>query len=72
MAGEFTLYEVVKLKRVKERKVVKVEAFPAPSQLLVKRDWTSPLLGECPYVARVMLVTLSDLHEMGFKDVTRR
>lgn len=52
----------------KQKTSVKVEAFP-PEELLIKRDWTSPLLDDCPYVARMMRVTLSDLHEMGFKDV---
>lgn len=53
----------------KQKTTVKVEAFP-PEELLIKRDWTSPLLDDCPYVARMLPVTLSDLHEMGFKDVT--
>lgn len=53
----------------KEKATVKVEAFP-PEELLVKRDWTSPMLTDCPYVARNMRVTLSDIHEMGHKDVT--
>jgi len=48
---------------------VKVEAFP-PEELLVKRDWTSPMLADCPYVARNMRVTLSDLIEMGYTDVS--
>jgi hypothetical protein len=52
-----------------EKTTVKVEAFP-PEELLVKRDWTSPMLQDCPYVARNLLVTLSDLHEMGFTEVT--
>lgn len=54
---------------VEKRKTIKIEAFP-PENLLVKRDWTQPLLDDCPYVARVMEVSLSDLHEMGFDDVT--
>jgi hypothetical protein len=58
-----------KIKRYEERSQVKVEAFP-PEELLVKRDWTSPMLQDCPYVARSMLVTLSELHEMGYTDVT--
>ncbi|MBT2322533.1 hypothetical protein J7E62_09265 [Variovorax paradoxus] len=58
-----------KIARITERKVVKVDAFE-PENLLVKRDWTSPLLHDCPYVARNMEVTLSDLVVMGFKDVT--
>lgn len=53
----------------KEKTSVKVEAFP-PEDLLIKRDWTSPLLNDCPYVARLMPVTLSEIHEMGFTDVT--
>lgn len=70
MTGERTeIYESVRLKRITERKVVKIDAFP-PEELLVKRDWTSPLLQDCPYVSRIMRVTLSDLHEMGFEDVT--
>jgi hypothetical protein len=52
----------------KDKTTTKVEAFP-PEQLIVKRDWTSPLLEDCPYVARLMPVTLSDLHEMGYTDV---
>ncbi|PNG53186.1 hypothetical protein WDL1CHR_02092 [Variovorax sp. WDL1] len=58
-----------KIARITERQVIKVDAFE-PECLLVKRDWTSPLLHDCPYVARNMLVTLSDLHVMGYKDVT--
>ena len=53
----------------KEKTTIEVEAF-APEDLLVKRDWTLPLLNDCPYVARNMRVTLSDIHEMGFPDVT--
>lgn len=48
-----------------ERQRIKVEAFP-PEQLLVKRDWPTPLLAECPYVCRVVPVTLSELKQMGF------
>ena len=55
--------------RYKDKTTIKVEAFP-PEDLLVKRDWTTPLLDDCPYVARNMRVTLSDLKEMGFDDVT--
>ncbi len=54
----------------KEKTSIKVEAFP-PENLLVKRDWTSPLLDDCPYVARIFPnITLSDIHEMGYTDVT--
>ena len=55
-----------KVARTQDKKRVLVEAFP-PEQLIVKRGWTSPLLGECPYVARLMQVTLSDLRQMGFR-----
>jgi hypothetical protein len=51
-----------------EKTYIRVEAF-APEDLRVKRDWTTPLLDNCPYVARDIRVTLSDLHEMGFTDV---
>lgn len=58
-----------RLKRVEKKDCIKVEAF-APEDLLVDREWTSPLLDECPYVARLMPVTLTDLKMMGFKGVT--
>lgn len=58
-----------RISKVEQKTVIKVEAFP-PEDLLVKRDWTSPLLEECPYVCRNMAVTLSDVHEMGYTDVT--
>ena len=57
------------LSLVRDKKVVKVEAFP-PDQLLIKSDWNSPLLSKCPYVCRMLEVTLSDLRQMGFKNVT--
>lgn len=58
-----------KVAKSSERKKVCVEAFP-PEQMVIKRGWTSPLLSDCPYVARIMPVTLSELRQMGFKDVT--
>jgi hypothetical protein len=57
-----------RLKKTEKKSIVKVEAF-SPDHLLVQRDWTSPLLHDCPYVCRMMRVTLSELTEMGF-DVT--
>jgi hypothetical protein len=68
MGNVIELYDA-KIVSYEEKTYVKVEAFP-PEELLIKRDWTSPMLGDCPYVARSLPVTLSDLHEMGFKDVT--
>lgn len=58
-----------KVVRTVDKKKVSVEAFP-PEQLIIKKGWASPLLADCPYVARVMEVTLSDLRQMGFTDVT--
>lgn len=58
-----------RVSRKKEKKSIRVEAFP-PEQLRVKRGWTTPLLNDCPYVARDMEVTLSDIKQMGFKGVT--
>lgn len=58
-----------RVSRKKEKKSIRVEAFP-PEQLHIKRGWTTPLLNDCPYVARAMEVTLSDLKQMGFKGVT--
>lgn len=58
-----------RLKHVETKTIVKVEAF-SPEDLLIDREWTTPLLADCPYVARQMRVTLSDLKMMGFKDVT--
>jgi len=51
-----------------EKTVIKIEAFE-PDNLLIQRDWTSPMLADCPYVARNIEVTLSDLKQMGFDDV---
>lgn len=58
-----------RIKKVEKKNGIKVEAF-SPEDLLVDREWTSPLLEDCPYVARLMPVTLTDLKLMGFKDVT--
>jgi hypothetical protein len=57
------------LTKTVERKTIKVEAFE-PETLQVKRDWTSPMLEDCPYVCRSLYVSLSDLKMMGFEDVT--
>jgi hypothetical protein len=59
----------VKIRTTRKHGKVDVEAFP-PEELLVKRNWTSPVLEDCPYVGRLMRVTLSELREMGFDDVT--
>lgn len=53
------------ISRPTEKTVIKIDAFE-PDNLLIQRDWTSPMLAECPYVARNLEVTLSDLKQMGF------
>jgi hypothetical protein len=58
-----------RFKKVEEKTIIKVEAF-SPADLLIEDNWNSPLLAECPYSARLLTVTLSDLKQMGFKDVT--
>ena len=45
-----------RIKRTEKRTVCKVEAFN-PSHLLIDRDWHTPLLHDCPYVARLMHVS---------------
>lgn len=54
-----------RLKRTGKKTICKVEAF-SPEDLLIDRNWTIPLLDECPYVCRMMRATLSDLNLMGF------
>lgn len=54
-----------RIKKVENKTVCKIETFPVDN-LLVDREWTSPILQECPYVARIIEVTLSDLKQMGF------
>lgn len=58
-----------RISKYEQKTTIKVEVFP-PEDLLIKRDWTSPLLSDCPYVCRNMPVSLSDVHEMGYTDVT--
>lgn len=57
-----------RFKKVEDKTIIKVEAF-SPANLLIEESWTSPLLAECPYTARLFQVTLSEIHQMGFKDV---
>jgi len=58
------LYNVQVQIRKKQGKCI-VEAFE-PENLLVSRDWTSPMLEKCPYVCRLRRVSLSDLAQMGY------
>lgn len=69
MTGQPVMGFSGRFKKVEEKTIIKVEAF-SPADLLVEDSWTSPLLAECPYSARLMSVTMSDLKQMGFKDVT--
>jgi len=65
MTGQPVVVYSGRIKKTETRSIVRVEAF-SPDSLLVQRDWTSPLLADCPYVCRMMRVTLSDLKMMGF------
>ena len=58
-----------RISKIEQKTTIKIDVFP-PEDLLIKRDWTSPLLNDCPYVCRNMPVTLSEIHEMGHTDVT--
>lgn len=58
-----------RISKIEQKTAIKVDVFP-PEDLLIKRDWISPLLADCPYVCRNMPVSLSDIHEMGYTDVT--
>jgi hypothetical protein len=55
----------VKIKTVKQRGRVRVVPVP-PHELQVSRRHNSVMLDECPYVAHVREVTLSDLRQMGY------
>lgn len=68
MTGQPVMGYTGRMKKTERKSVVRVECF-SPDHLLVERDWTSPLLQDCPYVGRLMRVTLSELTMMGF-DVT--
>ena len=65
MTGKPVIAYSGRIKRTEEKTTIKVESF-SPEDLLIEREWTSPILQECPYVARMMRVTLSDLKQMGF------
>jgi hypothetical protein len=68
MTGQPVMGYDGRIKKTERKSIVKVEAF-SPNLLLIQRDWTSPLLHDCPYVGRLMSCTISDLKMMGFKDV---
>ena len=66
MTGQPMMGYSGRIKKTEKKTVIKVESF-SPEDLLVERDWTSPLLADCPYVARMMRVTMTDLVSMGLK-----
>lgn len=65
MTGQPVMGYNGRIKKTEKRTTIKVESF-SPEDLLVDREWTTPLLADCPYVARMMRVTLSDIKQMGF------
>lgn len=66
MTGQPMMGYSGRIKKTEKKTVIRVESF-SPEDLLVERDWTSPLLADCPYVARMMRVTMTDLVSMGLK-----
>lgn len=63
--GVTPVYDV-RIKTTEKKQTIKIEAFE-PENLLIERTWTTPLLQDCPYVARLMPgTTLSELRELGF------
>lgn len=59
----------VRLKTIKQRGQVRIVAVP-PSEMEVSARHNSILLDDCPYAAHKSLKTLSEIHEMGFTNVT--
>jgi len=59
----------VRIKTIEDRGTVKVVPVP-PDELRVSKQQNSILLDDCPYVAHVVEKSLSDIHQMGYEDVT--
>lgn len=59
----------IRTKTIKQRGQVRVVALPA-YELEVSARHNSILLDDCPYVSHRSQKTLSDIHELGFEDVT--
>lgn len=55
----------VQVSVVRKRGRIRLDNIP-PEMLLIHRDWTSPLLAECPYVCHLVPATLSELRQMGY------
>jgi hypothetical protein len=68
-APQFGQLRLVRVKTVETKGCVRVVPIP-PDELLISNRHNSILLDECPYVAHVTKRTLSDIHQMGFKEVT--
>ena len=68
MTGQPMMGFTGRIKKTEKKTVIRVESF-SPEDLLVDKDWTSPLLADCPYVARMMRVTMTDIAAMGLKCV---
>lgn len=48
-----------------KRGKIRLDNIP-PEMLLIFRDWTSPLLQDCPYVCHLVPATLSEIRQMGY------
>lgn len=59
----------VRTKTVETKGKVRIVNIP-PDELLVSKRHNSVLLDDCPYVCHIAKRTLSDVHQMGFTDVT--
>lgn len=66
MTGQPVMGYSGRIKKTEKKTVIKVESF-SPEDLLVEREWNTPILADCPYVARLMRVTMTDLVSMGLK-----
>lgn len=53
----------VRVSKVETSRRVRIDCFE-PENLRIARGWTSPLLEGCPYVARDLEISLSDLNEL--------
>ena len=53
----------IRVSKVETSRRVRIDCFE-PENLRIARGWTSPLLEGCPYVARDLEISLSDLNEL--------
>jgi len=59
----------VRIKTIEDRGIVKVAPIP-PDELLISKNHNSILLDDCAYVAHITQKSLSDIHQLGYEDVT--